>query len=105
MWRGFRRRCPYCGEGRLFARFLAERCLNCGGELFPHRADDFPAYLVIMVVGRMVVPAAIAVETNYAPPVNLQLLLWLPIIAVASLALLQPIKGRRRRIAMANGNA
>jgi uncharacterized protein (DUF983 family) len=79
----------------LFARFLkvAEHCPNCGGELFHHRADDFPAYLVIMVVGHMVVPAALAVETSYAPPVTLQLLLWLPITAVASLALLQPIKG------------
>ena len=30
---------------------------------------------------------------SYAPPVSLQLSLWLPITAVASLALLQPIKG------------
>jgi uncharacterized protein (DUF983 family) len=95
MWRGFRKRCPYCGEGRLFARFLkvAERCPNCDGKLVHHRADDFPAYLVIVVVGHVVVPAALAVETSYAPPVTLQLLLWLPITVVASLALLQPIKG------------
>ena len=95
MWRGFRGRCPCCGEGRLFARFLkvAERCQNCGEELFHHRADDFPAYLVILVVGHVVVPAALAVETSYAPPVTLQLLLWLPVTVIASLALLQPIKG------------
>jgi uncharacterized protein (DUF983 family) len=95
VWRGFRSRCPCCGKGRLFNRFLkvVERCPNCREELFHHRADDFPAYLAIMVVGHVVVPAALAVEANYAPPVSLQLSLWLPITAVASLALLQPIKG------------
>jgi uncharacterized protein (DUF983 family) len=72
---------------------VVERCPNCGEELFHHRADDFPAYLAIMVVGHVVVPAALAVEASYAPPVSLQLSLWLPITAVASLALLQPIKG------------
>jgi uncharacterized protein (DUF983 family) len=95
IWRGFLGRCPCCGKGRLFARFLkvAERCPNCGEELFYHRADDFPAYLVIVVVGHLVVPAALALETTYAPPVGLQLLLWLPITFVASLGLLQPTKG------------
>lgn len=95
LWRGFLGRCPHCSEGRLFARFLkvAERCPNCGEELLHHRADDFPAYLVIAVVGHLVVPLALAVESTYAPPVALQLLLWLPITAVASLALLQPVKG------------
>ena len=43
MWRGFRSRCPCCGKGLLFNRFLkvVERCPNCGEELFHHRADDF----------------------------------------------------------------
>ena len=95
MWRGFRGRCPNCGEGRLFARFLkvADHCDRCGEELFHHRADDFPAYLVIVVVGHLVVPAILAVETAYAPPVWLQLAVWLPVTLFASLALLQPTKG------------
>jgi uncharacterized protein (DUF983 family) len=95
MWRGFRGRCPHCGEGHLFARFLkvADACDSCGEELFHHRADDFPAYLVIVVVGHLVVPAILAVETAYAPPVWLQLAAWLPLTLFASLALLQPTKG------------
>jgi uncharacterized protein (DUF983 family) len=95
MWHGFRGRCPHCGEGRLFARFLkvADTCEHCGEELFHQRADDFPAYLVIVVVGHLVVPAILAVETAYAPPVWLQLLAWLPVTLIASLALLQPTKG------------
>ena len=95
MWRGFRGRCPHCGEGRLFPHFLkvADRCERCGEELFHQRADDFPAYLVIVMVGHAVVPAILAVEMAYAPPLALQLLLWLPVTLFASLALLQPTKG------------
>lgn len=95
VWRGFRGRCPHCGEGRLFSRFLkvADRCEACGEELFHQRADDFPAYLVIVMVGHAVVPAILAVEMTYAPPVALQLAVWLPVTLIASLALLQPTKG------------
>ncbi|QAU45489.1 DUF983 domain-containing protein [Bradyrhizobium guangzhouense] len=95
MWRGFRGKCPNCGEGRMFGRFLkvADRCDHCGEELFHQRADDFPAYLVMVVVGHLVVPAILAVETAYAPPVWLQLAVWLPVTLFASLALLQPTKG------------
>lgn len=95
LWRGFLGRCPHCGEGKLFSRFLkvAHHCDACGEELFHHRADDFPAYLVIVVVGHVVVPAILAVEMAYAPPVALQLMIWLPVTLIASLSLLQPTKG------------
>ena len=95
MWRGFCGKCPHCGEGHVFKRFLkvADSCDVCGEELFHHRADDFPAYLVIVVVGHLVVPAILAIETAYAPPVWLQLAVWLPVTLFASLALLQPTKG------------
>ena len=93
--RGFRGRCPRCGEGKLFRAFLktADSCSNCGQDFTPHRADDLPAYLVIVIVGHIVVPLALMIETNYSPPVALQLAIYLPVTLVASLALLQPVKG------------
>ena len=93
--RGFRGRCPRCGEGRLFRAFLKvdNNCLVCGLDFTPHRADDLPAYLVIIIVGHIVVPTALVIETDYSPPVWLQLTIYLPITLVASLALLQPVKG------------
>ena len=92
---GLRCRCPNCGEGRLFGRFLkvSDACAVCGEEFHHHRADDFPAYLVIVVVGHIVVPALLAVETAYAPPAWLQLLIWLPFTMFSALGLLQPTKG------------
>src|SRR3981189_2421164 len=95
MKRGFRSRCPRCGEGKLFRAFLkvGDHCSVCGLDFTPHRADDLPAYLVIIIVGHIVVPAALWIETNYAPDVWLQLAIYLPFTFVASLLLLQPVKG------------
>jgi uncharacterized protein (DUF983 family) len=95
MKRGFRGRCPRCGEGKLFCAFLkvGNNCSVCGLDFTPHRADDLPAYLVIIIVGHLVVPTALWIETDYAPPVWLQLSMYLPFTLIASLALLQPVKG------------
>jgi uncharacterized protein (DUF983 family) len=95
MKRGFRCRCPRCGEGKLFRAFLktANNCSACGLDFTPHRADDLPAYLVIVIVGHIVVPIALWIETNYSPAVWLQLAIYLPLTFVMSLALLQPVKG------------
>ena len=95
MRRGFRCRCPRCGEGRLFRAFLKvdDHCSACGLDYTPHRADDLPAYLVIVIVGHIVVPAVLWIETNYSPAVWLQLAIYLPLTFILSLLLLQPIKG------------
>src|ERR1700756_5080546 len=93
--RGFRGRCPRCGQGKLFRAFLktADNCSACGLDFTPHRADDLPAYLVIVIVGHIVVPMALWIETDYAPAVWLQLAIYLPLTVVLSLGLLQPGKG------------
>ena len=95
MKRGFRCRCPRCGEGKLFRALLKVdyHCSVCGLDFTPHRADDLPAYLVIVIVGHIVVPAALWIETNHAPAIWLQLVVYLSFTLVASLALLQPVKG------------
>jgi uncharacterized protein (DUF983 family) len=95
MKRGFRGRCPRCGEGKLFRAFLKvdDHCSACGLDFTPHRADDLPAYLVIVIVGHIVVPIALWIETNYSPAVWLQLSTYLPLTFIMSLALLQPVKG------------
>jgi uncharacterized protein (DUF983 family) len=95
LWRGFKMRCPNCDKGRLFGRFLkvADHCSECGEVFFHHRADDFPAYLVIVIVGHVLVPAALIVEVAYSPPMWLDVLIWPPLTAVLAVALLQPVKG------------
>ena len=64
MRRGFFGRCPNCGKGKIFRAFLkvADRCPACDEALHHHRADDAPAYFVILIVGHVVVPLALVVE-------------------------------------------
>ncbi|MEQ8298627.1 MAG: DUF983 domain-containing protein [Nitratireductor sp.] len=95
MKRGFLGRCPQCGEGRMFARFLrtAERCDACGEEFHHHRADDLPAYLVVVVVGHVIVGAFMGVEATSTLSTWQHLAIWVPITIISALALLQPTKG------------
>jgi uncharacterized protein (DUF983 family) len=92
---GLHGRCPHCGEGRMFRAFLKvdDLCPSCGEALHHHRADDAPAYFVILIVGHIVVPMAMSVELAYAPSYWLHAALWLPLTLGLSLSLLQPIKG------------
>jgi uncharacterized protein (DUF983 family) len=95
MLRGARGQCPRCGGGRMFRAFLkvADHCPACGEALHHHRADDAPAYFVILIVGHIVVPIVLAVEMAFAPPYWVHVALWLPLLIGLSLALLQPVKG------------
>src|SRR3954464_5869860 len=95
LWNGLRGKCPACGKGHMFRAFLkvADRCDVCGEELHHHRADDFPAYVVILIVGHLLVPPVLSVETNFAPPYWVHLVLWLPATLILTLGLLQLVKG------------
>jgi uncharacterized protein (DUF983 family) len=79
----------------MFRAFLKvkDHCSACGEALHHQRADDAPAYFVILIVGHLVVPLVLSVEVAFAPPYWLHVAIWLPLTAGLSLALLQPIKG------------
>ncbi|MBM3529395.1 MAG: DUF983 domain-containing protein [Alphaproteobacteria bacterium] len=93
--RGLFGRCPACGEGRIFRAFLkvADNCPACGEELHHHRADDFPAYVVIVLVGHIVVPLVLIAETNFAPSYFFHMTVWPALTLGLGLAFLQPVKG------------
>lgn len=95
MKRGALLRCPDCGEGKLFRKYLkvADACSVCREELHHHRADDFPAYLVIFIVGHIVVSLVLAVEMAYQPSYLVHGMLWAPLTILLALALLPPVKG------------
>lgn len=52
MLNGLRHRCPNCGEGRLFTRYLkvAPACEACGQSFTAQKADDGPAYFTILIM-------------------------------------------------------
>ena len=87
-------RCPRCGRGPLFSGFLsvAERCSNCGFDLQKADSGDGPAVFIIFIMGALVVPLALLVESVFEPPYWVHLVVWPPVILGGTLALLRPMK-------------
>lgn len=51
--RGLGHRCPECGRGKLYARYLkqVEACGVCGAPVGRIRAEDGPPWLTVLVLG------------------------------------------------------
>jgi uncharacterized protein (DUF983 family) len=98
-WLGIKRgavlRCPNCGKGHLFRRFLKiqERCEYCGVDNSIYPSDDAPPYLTLVLTGHVIVPLYMAIERAYAPPMWLSASIWLPLTAAMSILLLPYMKG------------
>ncbi|MDQ7777588.1 DUF983 domain-containing protein [Paracoccus aminovorans] len=93
--RGACLKCPRCGEGKLFRGYLkvAAQCDACGLDLTPQRADDGPAYVVILLVAHLIGFALVPMFSLLGDhPARIALLLGLAAVAL-SLALLPPVKG------------
>ena len=90
-----RGRCPACGQSPLFARFLkpVDHCEHCGQSWQGHQADDFPAYLVILLLGHILVPTMIEVNLLFSLAIVTQMVLWPTLTAILALLLIQPAKG------------
>lgn len=95
MWRGYKRKCPRCGEGKLFDGYLkvTQSCGNCGQELHHHRADDGPAYLTILVVGHLMAPLIHVVFTRFRPDPWVMAAIFTIFCVTLSLYLLPRLKG------------
>lgn len=92
---GVRQRCPACGAGQLFSRYLkvADRCASCGEAFHHHRADDAPPYFTIFIAGHLIIPLVLAFETALKPPLWVHAVVWLPVSVIVCLALLPRVKG------------
>jgi len=92
---GFKRKCPSCEKANIFAGYLKlkKECPHCTAPIGEIRADDFPPYLTIFIVGHMVVPALVLVEINYHPPTAFQMIFWPGLAIILSLGLLPILKG------------
>lgn len=94
--RGLLGRCPVCGQGRIFPRFLrvADRCPACAAELHHQRADDFPPYIVIFIVGHVVGYGIYQAESHVENiPLWVHGAIWPALTILLCLLLLQPVKG------------
>src|SRR3954468_17001803 len=92
---GMRGRCPRCGEGRLFNGFLklAPRCNVCGLDYSFADPADGPAFFVMMTMAFPVTAFGIWVELAYEPPLWVHFVTTLPLLLLACIPILRPIKG------------
>ena len=95
MARGFVGRCPNCGKGHLFGKFLkpVANCEVCGEDYTHQRADDAPPYFTMVLVGHLLVPVLLAVQLTTQLTVAQHLMIWLPLTGGLTVGLLQPVKG------------
>ena len=95
LWRGLTGRCPHCGRGRMFRAFLkvADRCAVCGEEFHHHRADDLPAYLVIVLVGHVMVGVLLLAESLKLFSYWVEVSIFVSLTLILALVLIQPMKG------------
>lgn len=103
--RGLRGRCPKCGEGKLFWRYLkvSPACEACQHDLASYPADDGPAYLTILLVGHLVIaPLLLFPFVWEASPALVLPLTLIPLVAITLVALPR-IKGAFIGVLYANG--
>lgn len=88
-------RCPRCAKGKLYKGFLefADKCDHCDLDFSEFEAADGPAVFIMLILGFIIVGAALVVEVNFKPPLWLHAVLWTPAIIGGSIALLRPAKG------------
>jgi uncharacterized protein (DUF983 family) len=94
--RGLRGRCPQCGQGAIFYRYLKvnDNCPVCHEELFHQRADDAPPYMTIFIVAHIVVALMLLVEDTWPDaPILLHMVIWPLLTIILSLTFLPRIKG------------
>lgn len=113
IWRGARERCPACGEGSLFYRYLkvSPKCPHCGHDLDQYPSDDGPAYFTILLVGHVVIlpmllfdfiwkaPAAVVVPAVLIP-LGVLTLFALPRVKGAVIGVLYTLRVKRQDAAL-----
>ncbi|WP_419320657.1 DUF983 domain-containing protein [Caulobacter sp. ErkDOM-E] len=93
--RGLLHRCPNCGDGRLYMRYLKvdPECEVCGHDLADYPADDGPAYFTILIIGHLFVAPLLLFPFIWKAPVGLVLPLTVLPLAALTLVLLPRVKG------------
>jgi|SRR5690606_29994699 Uncharacterized protein conserved in bacteria len=77
--------CPRCGAQTLFegpVRF-APRCRACGLDFGAYNVGDGPAAFLTLIVGALLIVAALLVDFAFEPPLWVHVILWVPLTIAA----------------------
>lgn len=72
--------CPRCGARALFRGWVsfAPKCRACGLDFDSFNVGDGPAAFLILIIGAVLVTAALVVDGAYSPPWWVHLI-WIPV--------------------------
>ena len=74
--------CPRCGARTLYGRHWLKfepTCRACGLDLAAFNVGDGPAAFLTLILGTLIVAAAIALELTAHPPWWVHAMIWLPV--------------------------
>ncbi|GAB5445256.1 DUF983 domain-containing protein [Gymnodinialimonas sp.] len=93
--KGLAHKCPNCGEGALYEKYLKlnTTCAHCGEDLSRARADDGPAYLSILLTAKVMGSLQLLVYELWQPPAWVMAVSFSIGVTVMALALLPRFKG------------
>jgi uncharacterized protein (DUF983 family) len=84
LWRGLRKRCPHCGEGRLFSGWShLQRCSSCGLVFARHPGDTW----AFTIIGDRL-PIAVIIILIYFGVVRFHRVLGLSLMVAAAAVLI-----------------
>lgn len=77
--------CPRCGRPTLFAGWInfADKCSACSLDFSAFNVGDGPAAFLTLILGAIIVAAAVTLELTVAPPIWVHMLIWIPLTAIA----------------------
>jgi uncharacterized protein (DUF983 family) len=95
IFRGIKGRCPACGEGQMFWRYLkvSDNCPKCGLDLARYPADDGPSYVTILLIGHLIIGPLLFFPVIWRLPVAWSVPVAVISLAVIALLLLSRVKG------------
>ena len=87
--------CPRCGAPTLFRGWLkfADRCAVCNLNIGGFNVGDGPAAFLTLILGTIVVAAAVVLEVTVHPPWWVHVLLWIPLTTAGVIGSLRIAKG------------
>jgi uncharacterized protein (DUF983 family) len=93
--RGIRHRCPACGQGRLYRKYLKvqDHCAHCDHPLKRYPVDDGPAYLTILLIGHLIIAPLLIFPIIWESPAYYSLPILLSAVTLITLCALPRIKG------------
>ncbi|MEM1380555.1 MAG: DUF983 domain-containing protein [Pseudomonadota bacterium] len=102
--RGF---CPHCGQGKLFAGYLAvqKQCSVCGLDLAFADSGDGPAFFVMSITGLVAVVVLAVLLSVFEWVAGAALLTSIAVSLILTFVLLRPAKGLLIGIQYKNGAA